>query len=93
MEWSFYAEIYDPIDAPRHAALAPPVYRGERIAGTRVRVRTGVAPVALEGGAGRACSRGRRGRVALFQNGKDPIADSGLEATARCSLRRAGRFR
>src|SRR5476649_1575598 len=33
MEWSYYAEIYDPIDGPTAPPLAPPVFRSERIAG------------------------------------------------------------
>jgi tetratricopeptide (TPR) repeat protein len=31
MEWSYYAEIYDPIDVPASPPLAPPVFRSERI--------------------------------------------------------------
>jgi tetratricopeptide (TPR) repeat protein len=77
-EWSFYAEIYDPIDAPPMPPLTPPVYSSERIAGFETGA-PGVASIALDGGARPSLLAWSGGRVALFQNGKTLVADSGLE--------------
>ena len=79
MDWSFYAEIYDPIDAPPMPPLAAPVYRSERIAGFGLGA-PGVAAIALDGGTRPSLLAWSGGRVALFRNGKTLVADSGLEA-------------
>ncbi len=80
MEWSYYAEIYDPIDLPAAPPLAPPVFRSERIAGGFDAGNPGVAAIALDGGARPSTLAWSAGRVALFRNGKTPVPDSGLEA-------------
>jgi FG-GAP-like repeat len=76
MEWNAYAEIYDPIDAPAMPPLPPPTYRSERIA-------TGfdsAVAISLDGGARPSLLAWSAGKVALFRNGKTPVADSGLDA-------------
>lgn len=78
-EWSFYAEIYDPIDAPPMPPLTPPVYRGERIAGFELGA-PGVAAIALDGATRPSLLAWSGGRVALFRNGKTLVTDSGLDA-------------
>jgi tetratricopeptide (TPR) repeat protein len=70
MEWSAYAEIYDPVNGPASAPLAPPVYRSEKIANGFA----GVTAIDLDGliawsGAG----------VKLFRDGRTAVSDSGLE--------------
>lgn len=77
-EWSFYAEIYDPIDAPPMPPLTPPVYRGERIASFELGA-PGVVAIALDGGARPSLLAWSGGKVSLFKNGKTPVSDSGLE--------------
>jgi len=79
MEWSYYAEIYDPIDLPA-PPLAPPVFRSERIAEGFGSGSPGVAALALDGGTRPSVIAWSAGRVALFRNGKTLVADSGLEA-------------
>jgi len=73
MEWCAYAEIYDPIDAPRPSAPSAPSYRGEKIADGFKGQPSGVAVL------GRDLIAWSPARVALFKNGKTPVADSGLE--------------
>jgi hypothetical protein len=50
MEWSVYAEIYDPLDAPAGAPPPAPVYRSERIAGGFDGAPTGTAAAVLDSG-------------------------------------------
>ncbi|MEO8051944.1 MAG: FG-GAP-like repeat-containing protein [Acidobacteriota bacterium] len=78
-EWSFYAEIYDPLDAPPMPPLMPPVYRSERIASLDLGT-PGVAAIALDGGTRPSLLAWSGGKVALFRDGKALVADSGLEA-------------
>lgn len=80
MEWSYYAEIYDPIDSPRPAALTPPVYRSERIADGFGAGSPGVTAIALDGGDRTSLIAWSSGRVELFRGGKTLVTDSGLEA-------------
>jgi len=75
MEWSYYAEIYDPITAGPSAAPAPPVYRAEKIADGF----TGVTSIALDGGPRTSLIAWSPTRVALFRDGKTPAAVPGLE--------------
>ena len=77
-DWSFYAEIYDPIDAPPMPPLTPPVYRSERIAGFELGT-PGVASIALDGGTRPSLLAWSGGKVALFRNGMTLVSDSGLE--------------
>ena len=79
MEWSFYAEIYDPLDAPSMPPPGAPVYRSERIAGGFDAGTPGVAAIALDGGSRPSLVAWSGGRVAVFRNGKTLVADSGLE--------------
>jgi tetratricopeptide (TPR) repeat protein len=74
MEWSTYAEIYDPIAYEPHSVVPPPIYRSEKIANGY----TGVAAIALEGGSSVSVIAWSPVRVAVFRNGKDVVADSGL---------------
>ncbi|HJZ96779.1 MAG TPA: FG-GAP-like repeat-containing protein, partial [Candidatus Solibacter sp.] len=75
MEWSFYAEIYDPTDADPGPPLSPPVYRSERIAGGF----DGVAAIALDGVHPSLVAWSAQ-KVALFRGGRTVVADTGLEA-------------
>ncbi|MBS1854031.1 MAG: VCBS repeat-containing protein, partial [Acidobacteria bacterium] len=80
MEWNVYAEIDDPIDAPAPPPLPEPVYRAERIAGGFTGGSPGVAAIVLDGGVRPSLLAWSSGRVALYRNGRVPVADSGLEA-------------
>jgi tetratricopeptide (TPR) repeat protein len=75
MEWSAYAEIYDPVSEPKSAALATPVYRSEKIADGF----TAVTAIALDGGTGPSLIAWSDAGVKLFLNGRTAVADSGLE--------------
>ena len=75
MEWSAYAEIYDPIAQPVSAPLAPPVYRAEKIADGF----TGVAAIDVDGGARPSLIAWSLAGAKLFRNGRTPVSDSGLE--------------
>jgi hypothetical protein len=74
MDWSFYSEIYDPMDAPRLPPPAPSVYRDEKLgAGFQ-----GVTVVALDGARPSLIAWSRE-RVAVYRNGRIPVPNSGLE--------------
>ena len=73
MEWSSYAEIYDPI-GERMLPLSMPVYKSEKIADGF----TGVTAIALDGGVRPSLIAWSPSRVAVFRNGTEPVADSGL---------------
>jgi Flp pilus assembly protein TadD len=75
MEWSFYAEIYDPTDAGPEPPLPAPVYRSERIASGL----GGVTMIALDG-AHPSLLTWSADKVALFRGGRTPVPDSGLES-------------
>jgi Tfp pilus assembly protein PilF len=75
MEWSYYAEIYDPTDAGPEPPLSAPVYRGERIAPGFDHV----TPIALDG-THPSLLAWSPNRVAVFRGGRTAIPDSGLEA-------------
>jgi hypothetical protein len=79
MEWSYYAEIYDPVDGPPMAPLPPPAYRSERLAGGFDAGPSGVTAISLDGGPRTSLLAWSGGRVALFKNGKTPVPDSGLQ--------------
>ncbi|HUP04689.1 MAG TPA: FG-GAP-like repeat-containing protein [Bryobacteraceae bacterium] len=78
MEWSVYAEIYDPIDEPAPAPPPAPVYRTERIASGFDAASGGVVALELDG-ARPSLIAWSADHVALFRNGRTPVADSGLE--------------
>ena len=78
LEWSVYAEIYDPIDAPPSPPLSAPVYRSEKIAGGFEQASAGLAVLDLDG-ARPSLIAWSAGRVTLFRNGRTAVADSGLE--------------
>jgi tetratricopeptide (TPR) repeat protein len=80
MDWSMYAEIYDPIDAPPPAPLAAPVYREEKIASGFTGGDAGLVAISLDGGSRPSLIAWAGGRAQLFRNGKTPVPDSGLEA-------------
>jgi tetratricopeptide (TPR) repeat protein len=74
MDWSFYSEIYDPLDAPRLPPPAPPVYRDEEFgAGFE-----GVTVLALDGVHPSLIAWSRE-RVAVYRNGSTLVPNSGLE--------------
>ncbi|SPE36603.1 Tetratricopeptide TPR_2 repeat protein [Candidatus Sulfopaludibacter sp. SbA6] len=73
MDWSWYAEIYDPVEGSP-VTLSAAAYRDEKIAdgysGAAVLALDGVHPSLIAWSAQ---------RVTLFRNGRTPVADSGLE--------------
>jgi hypothetical protein len=74
MEWSAYAEIYDPIgDVPQR--LTPAAYRSEKIGDGF----TGVIAVSLDGGPRPSLIAWSGMRVAVWRNGTEAVADSGLQ--------------
>ena len=79
MEWSAYAEIYDPIAEPASAPLSPPVYRSERIAGGFSGTTAGVTAIDLDGGTRPGLIAWSAAGVKLFRDGRTTVADSGLE--------------
>ena len=79
MEWSVYAEIYDPIDEPPAPPLAAPVYRTGKIAGGFDQASAGLTALDLDG-AHPSLIAWSAGGVKLFRNGRTPVTDSGLEA-------------
>jgi tetratricopeptide (TPR) repeat protein len=74
MEWSPYAEIYDPVSEPP-VALAAPAYRSEKIA----EGFTGVTALLLDGGARPSLIAWSASQVRLFRDGRTPVTGSGLE--------------
>ena len=74
MDWCFYSEIYDPLDAPRLPPPAPSVYRDEKLgAGFE-----GVTVLALDGARPSLIAWSHE-RVAVYRNGSTLVPDSGLE--------------
>ena len=67
MEWCFYAEIYDPIDAPAPNPLPAPVYRSERIAGGFETGAAGVAALVLDGGTRPGVLAWSGGKVGVYR--------------------------
>jgi hypothetical protein len=80
MDWSMYAEIYDPIDAPPPAPLVAPVYREEKLADGFTGGDAGLVAISLDGGSRPSLIAWGGGRAQLFRNGKTPVPNSGLEA-------------
>jgi tetratricopeptide (TPR) repeat protein len=78
MDWCQYAELYDPIDGPPPAPLAPPVYREEKLAGGFGGPASGVATLLGPNGRPDLIAWSAH-RVALFRNGRTLVANSGLE--------------
>uniref|UniRef100_Q021D3 Tetratricopeptide TPR_2 repeat protein n=1 Tax=Solibacter usitatus (strain Ellin6076) TaxID=234267 RepID=Q021D3_SOLUE len=75
MEWSFYAEIYDPIDAPAAAPLPPPVYRSERIGEGFSPGPAGAAAIIIDTGTRPSVLAWSAGKTAVYRG----PAVSGLE--------------
>ena len=78
MEWSFYAEIYDPIDGAPTASPTAPVYRQEKLA-DGFGPSGGTAVLTLDGGGHPSLVAWSTERVVVFRDGKTPMRDSGLE--------------
>ncbi len=79
MEWSAYAEIYDPVNEPTGAPLATPVYRNERIATGFSGPNAGVTAIDLDGGTRPSLIAWSGGGAKLFRDGQTAAAGSGLE--------------
>jgi tetratricopeptide (TPR) repeat protein len=79
MEWSAYAEIYDPVSEPVSAPLAPPVYRSDKIANGFTGPTAGVTAIDLDGGTRPSLIAWSAAGAKLFRDGRVPVADSGLE--------------
>jgi tetratricopeptide (TPR) repeat protein len=79
MEWSAYAEIYEPVSEPASPPLAPPVYRAEKIADGFAGPNAGVTAIVLDGGTRPSLIAWSAAGAKLFLNGRTAVADSGLE--------------
>src|SRR5581483_5615452 len=77
MEWSWYAEIYDPIDGPVEK-LSAASYRAERV-GRDLQGVIGMAAISLDGRPRPSLLVWSPQRVAVYRNGITPIAGTGLE--------------
>jgi hypothetical protein len=75
MEWSVYAEIYDPVSEPTTAPLAMPVYRSDKIADGF----TGVAALVLDGGTQPSLIAWSANGAKIFRGGRIAVPDSGLD--------------
>jgi tetratricopeptide (TPR) repeat protein len=75
MSWSWYAEVYDPVDALPSAPPAPPVFRAERLA----EGFTGATAIRLDSGPRASLIAWSPARTEVFRDGKTPVTDSGLE--------------
>jgi len=78
MEWCWYAEVYDVVEAPAETLTAPS-YRAERV-GRDLQGVTGMAAISLDGKSRPSLLVWSPQRVAVFRNGNVAIADTGLEA-------------
>ena len=74
MEWSAYAEIYDPVGEPV-ATLSQAVYRPEKIADGF----TGATALSLDGGPRPSLIAWSASQVRVFRDGRTPVANTGLE--------------
>ena len=74
MDWSVYAEIYDPLDAPTLPPPPPPSFRDEKIADGY----SGAAALVVDGGSHPSLIAWSREHVTLFRSGTRPVADAGL---------------
>jgi tetratricopeptide (TPR) repeat protein len=92
MEWSAYAEIYDPVAETASAPLAPPVYRSEKIADGFSGTSAGVTAIDLDGGRRPSLITWSAAGVRLFRDGRVPVADSGLEQLRDVVFVAAGDF-
>ena len=72
LEWSFYSEIYDPVNSPPAAAPAPPLYRASKVFDGA----TGFTALTLDRASLLAWSLEK---TVLLRGGKTPVAGSGLE--------------
>ena len=75
MEWSSYAEVYDPTSLTPSPALPQPVYRAEKVADGF----DGVTSLALGGGSQVSLIAWSAARTVLFRDGKPPAVPAGLE--------------
>jgi tetratricopeptide (TPR) repeat protein len=79
MDWSAYAELYDPIDAPLSPPLPAPTFRDRKLADGFGGPDSGVTT--LSGVDGRPdLIAWSSGRVAWFRNAQTLVPNSGLEA-------------
>ncbi|MGD0201703.1 MAG: FG-GAP-like repeat-containing protein [Bryobacteraceae bacterium] len=82
MEWSFYAELYDPIQAlpaPRPAAAAPPVqFKDQKLPGTVDPGTAGLLVIDADGDGRPDLLAWSRDGIRLYRNGTDLVPDSGL---------------
>jgi hypothetical protein len=75
MDWSFYSEIYDPVNGAPLTPLNPAIYRSAKLA----EGFTGFAAVSLNAGDRASLIAWSPEKVTVFVNGKTPLAASGLE--------------
>jgi len=80
MEWNVYCEIYDAPPSPAAPPLAAAVYRQQRLAAGFGGDASGTAVLVVDGGVRPSLIAWGSGRVTLFRNGVNAVADSGLEA-------------
>jgi len=79
VEWSAYAEIYDPVIEPAAVPLAPAVYRSEKIASGFTGPDAGVAVIEVDARSGPSLIAWSAAGAKLFRDGRTAVADSGLE--------------
>jgi tetratricopeptide (TPR) repeat protein len=76
MDWSWWAEIYDPSDAFPQTRLTPPVYRDDKIADGF----DGVTTLLLDDGTRPSLIAWSREHVAVFRYGTERLSGTGLES-------------
>lgn len=75
MEWSAYAEIYDPVSEPP-TSLSPAAYRPQKIA----EGFTGLTALSLDGGSRPSLIAWSASQVRVFRDGRTPVTGTGLES-------------
>jgi len=96
MEWSFYAELYDPISAqpaPPADRTAPDLrFQDRKLPGTADPKTSGMLALDLDGDGSASLLVWSREGVRLYRNGKDLVEDSGLSALKGVIFIAAGDF-
>jgi len=82
MEWCFYAELYDPIQAQPAAPVAAPAelkFQDRRLAGTVEPKTAGLLAIDSTGDGSADLLAWSRGGIRLYRKGKDLVENSGLQ--------------
>ena len=96
MEWCYYAELYDPIEAhPAPAAAAPPAslrFADTKLDGTEDPKTAGMLVMDTVGDGSSDLLVWSSDGIRVYRKGKDPVADSGLEDLKGVRFVAAGDF-